>query len=654
MINIGSGNTGTVLVNRATPGAAITHVMGLPTLGNAALNVESGANVTIGTPVLELAGLTLSAGATGFGTATINPTTAIVTVTGPVTRPGTQANSLTLGGTIAGNTITGVISGALAVTKSGTSTWTLSNANTHTGVTKVNGGSLILTNNLALQNSPFDPSGAGTLDLAATNTPTFGGLTGAANYTPPANVTSLTLNNGTGAVITYSGTLGESTPGLALNKTGANTQVLSGVNSYTGLTTVTAGSLQISNPGAIGGSAILVTGGAGNPGFTLDGGIVAGGGKTLTINGGGLGGFYGALSNNSGNNEWAGSVIVGSAGTRIGVNGSGTLTVSGTIGSGTSPHGLTLRLKDNTGGLILSGANTYLGDTTLVTANGAVQLAGGANRLPVGTRLLFGGGNVSGILDLNGQDQEVAGLSVVSGTANEIKSSAPGTLTVNTPAAAPSTFSGLITGDVALVKKGPDSLTLTADNTYNGVTAVQGGALRVNGMHSGAGIITVSAGATLGGAGSLVGDVNVTDGVLSPGGADATAGTFTLLNLSLTPASVLAFDLAAPFTTDGDLLSVVGSLPALSGTLNINALPAFNAPALVAGDRWLLASYASAPLDSHALSVGSAPALSGGLSYAIDISQPNEVYLTVVPEAGTAGLLAAGLLLLLRRLRPRA
>ena len=459
----------------------------------------------------------------------------------------------------------------------------------------------------------------------------------------------MTLN--TGAAATYSGNLGEGAPGLALNKTGANTQILSGANSYTGLTTITAGALQISSAGAIGGNAVLVPGG-GNAGLVLDGGIVAGAGKTLTINGGGLGGFFGALSNNSGNNEWAGAVTIGSAGTRIGVNGTGTLTVSGVIDSGASAHGLLLRLKDNTGGLILSGASTYLGDTAIVTANGVVQLAGGANRLPTGTRLLFGSSAVSGILDLNGQNQEVAGLSVVSGTTNEIKSAAPATLTVNTPGASPSTFSGLISGGVALKKTGSDTLILTASNTYSGITTVEGGVLRVNGAHSGAGLITASAGATLGGSGSLAGDTSVADAILSPGAAAATGGTFSLGNLSLAAASTLDFDLADPFSIADDVVVVGGGLT-LAGVLNVNPLAGFDAPSRVAGDKWLLLSYGGPALGSHALSIGAAPALSSGLTYAIDIAAPGEVYLTVVPEAGTAGLLAAGLLALMLRMRRR-
>ncbi len=669
VINIGSGNTGTVRVNRASPGAAITHVMGLPTLGNATLNVEAGANVTSGSPVLEFSGLTLSAGATGFGTTTINPTTAIVSVTGPVTRPGTLANSLTLGGTIAGNTVTGVISGALAVTKSGASTWTLSNANTHTGVTKVNGGSLILTNDLALQNSPYDPSGAGTLDLTATNAPTLGGLISATNLVLPANVTSLTLNNTTGAGLSYTGSLSGGAAGLTLVKSGTNSQILAGPNTYSGTTTVSGGLLGVGHSNALGSTVgdTVVNGGAA---LRLSGGVTVSG-ETIRIAGNGgtapVGNFNGALQADAGATAvWDGPVIINSTDARVGAVAGGTLELRGPISDGGVNNVLNVGAGlGGTGAVVVTaaaGTNTYTGST--IITRGILRI-GAHNTLPAATLLDIDNANAAenAILDLNGFNQSVGGLqrtNVGGGAGGSIitnQGGADSTLTVDQSVA--TSFGGIIqdgtTHAVRLVKKGSGTLTLSAYNTYNGTTSVEGGVLRVNGMHSGAGLINVSSGATLGGSGSVSSNVNVTDAVLSPGAADATAGTFTVLDLSLTPASVLAFDLASPFTNDGDFLSVVGNLPALAGSLNINPLVGFDAPSIVAGDKWLLASYGGTPLGSHSLTMGTAPALSGGLSYAIDISQPNEIYLTVVvPEAGSAGLLAAGLLLLLRRLRPRA
>ena len=51
------------------------------------------------------------------------------------------------------------------------------------------------------------------------------------------------------------------------------------------------------------------------------------------------------------------------------------------------------------------------------------------------------------------------------------------TLTVNTAAASPSTFAGILKGNLALVKKGADSLTLTGNNTFIGGTTVTAGTL---------------------------------------------------------------------------------------------------------------------------------------------------------------------------------
>ncbi len=134
VINLASSSVGTVEVNRANIGTNMTHTMGTATIGNGTLNVQGGASVT-GTATLEFQGISLTAGGTGFGTATLNPTSANILVSGSITRPGTFANSLTLGGTSTGNVISGGISGALALTKSNSSTWTLSGTNTYSGLT---------------------------------------------------------------------------------------------------------------------------------------------------------------------------------------------------------------------------------------------------------------------------------------------------------------------------------------------------------------------------------------------------------------------------------------------------------------------------------------------------------------------------------------
>ena len=599
-------------------------VIGSGALGSGTLRISGGSFSTAGSTAADVVGNT------GGNTGTL-------IIDGGAYTSGSFGLALGIGG--GPNSILTLNSGSATVT-------TLAFFNTN-GTVNLDGGTLTVgTVAITAGNNVFNFNG-GTYKLGA----------GTAGF---STFTSANIKAG-GAVIDTNGfnaTIGQSLldagGGGGLTKSGgAGTLTLTMANTYTGPTTVGAGVLNIQHAsalGTVGGSTQV----AANARLEMQGGITVTG-ESLTISGpGGVGNdVYGALRGMAGANTWTGDVVLNSVGTRIGTNAAGaTLTISGTISSGVANSGLVVRNGFADAAVVLSGANSYSGTTQLL--HGTTRLDGGDNRLPVGTSLLLGSNTVSGVLDLNGRNQEVAGLSVSgTGTANEIKSASPGTLTVNTPAASPSTYTGLITGEIALKKTGPDTLILTADNTYNGTTSVEGGTLRVNGMHSGSGLITVSAGATLGGVGSVSSNVDVTDAVLSPGAADATAGIFTVLNLSLTPASTLSFDLAAPFTSDGDFLSIAGNLTTLTGTLNINALPAFNAPALQDGDRWLLASYGGAPLGSHSLTVGSAPALSGGLAYAIDISLPNEVYLTVVPEAGTAGLLTVGLLLLARRARSK-
>ncbi len=140
---------------------------------------------------------------------------------------------------------------------------------------------LSLGNNLALQNSTLDVGAAGgNFSLAAGNnagkitgetaapSPTFGGLkgsrnlltvfsaTGGNNETLLAStaVTGFTLNVGTGKTVTYSGAIGGFGTGGAstLTKTGDGTQILSGNNTYSGATTISAGTLQLGDGGASG------------------------------------------------------------------------------------------------------------------------------------------------------------------------------------------------------------------------------------------------------------------------------------------------------------------------------------------------------------------------------------------------------------------
>jgi autotransporter-associated beta strand protein len=89
------------------------------------------------------------------------------------------------------------------------------------------------------------------------------------------------------------------------------------------------------------------------------------------------------------------------------------------------------------------------------------------------------------------------------------------------------TFAGRISGPGSLVKTNGGIQALTGANTFAGGTLVKAGALIVNGMNStGSGVLTVSAGATLGGFGSVSGATSIA-GIHSPG---ASPGVQTFLS----------------------------------------------------------------------------------------------------------------------------
>jgi fibronectin-binding autotransporter adhesin len=180
-------------------------------------------------------------------------------------------NTINIGGTTGIGAVTNnILSGTAGLTfitgSLGSNTLNLWGANTYSGNTINNASRTItLRNNLSMQNSAIDTSGAGTYVLgtgssgtngnggAQITTPTIGGLIGSKNLRTAviANagydlMTSLTLNPGAGVTHTYSGIIADSTPGLSLIKSGSGTQVLStAVNTYSGNTTITGGTLAL-------------------------------------------------------------------------------------------------------------------------------------------------------------------------------------------------------------------------------------------------------------------------------------------------------------------------------------------------------------------------------------------------------------------------
>ena len=239
---------------------------------------------------------------------------------GRITNGGSSDSVLTLAGlsttrTFAGTITDGPTNKVSLVMNSSGRTQTLNGANTYSGSTTITAGTLALGNNLALQNSAIDTSGAGTVSLASgITTPTLGGLSGSKNLSSVITgnyslVTALTLNPGTGQSNTYSGNITNGASGMTLTKSGNGTQILAGTNTYSGATNVTGGTLLANNTSgsATGSGNVTVSSGA-----TLGGSGTIGGATTiagtLSPGNGGIG-----TLNITGNTTWLGASSAGSS-----------------------------------------------------------------------------------------------------------------------------------------------------------------------------------------------------------------------------------------------------------------------------------------------------------------------------------------------------
>jgi len=288
---------------------------------------------------------------TFLGTQALNLGTGAVTLGGnrQVT---VNASTLTVGGAIGGN---------YSLTKAGAGALTLSGSNTYSGGTVLAAGRLNIGNAIALGSGGLTIAGSSTLDNTAGIAVTLGNNISQAWNADFTFLGTQALNLGAGAVtlggnrqvtinastLTVGGAIGGN---YSLTKAGTGTLTLSGSNTYSGGTMLSAGRLNINNPAALS-SGTLTISGASTLGDTTSAAI------TLSNNPPQIWNANLTFAGSQDLNLGTGSVTLG--GSRQVTVSSNTLTVGGPIGGN---YSLT---KSGSGTLLLSGSNTYTGPTTV-------------------------------------------------------------------------------------------------------------------------------------------------------------------------------------------------------------------------------------------------------------------------------------------------
>lgn len=439
-------NSGTVVFDQVSEGTypgAISGSGGLTKKGGGTLTLAGNSTYTGPTTVLE-------------GTLQGNTSS----LRGNISNSGTVAFNQTSAGTYPG-----IISGSGGLTKNGSETLTLSGNNTYTGPTTINGGTV----KLGAQNG-LPPGGIVTLsdkersvlDLNNFST-SIGSLSGGGQVN--LGTGNLTLNCTSSS--TYSGVI---TGTGGLTKKGEGTLTLDGRNTYTGPTTVLAGTLQGS-------------------GANLKGDIVNQG--TVAFNESSTGTYAGIISGSgglekngpgtlilSGNNTYGGSTTISEGTLKLGAKNTtpsgGSVTLSNSTKAIFDLNNFSTTIGSLAGGgtVNLGTGNLTVGDSSDTTYSGVIAGAGSLTKKGTGT------------LTLDGPNTYTGSTTVLEGALQGSSTNLVGNITNNGTVifneTLEGTYSGTISGTGGLTKKGAGTLILTQANTYTGPTKVVEGTLQGN------------------------------------------------------------------------------------------------------------------------------------------------------------------------------
>ena len=316
-------------------------------------------------------------------------------------------------------TQSGAITGTGGLTYNSPGTLALTAANTFSGTTRVQAGTLNLAHVNSLESSTLDMNAAdsGALGFAVAGTATYvlGGLQGSRDLALGSN--SLTLG-GNGASTTYSGNL---SVGGGLTKTGAGSLTLSGANSLAGGVELAGGTIVVSSADALGATGeISFTGGwlrsSGSNSSDYSARFSAAAGQQVRIDttdrdvtlasplassGGSLAKTGAGTLTLAAANSYSGGTTV-SAGKLVGTTTSlqGSITnnsivrfdqaATGTFSGAISGSGAVE--KNGAGTVVLAAANSHAGGTTVNAGTLAVTANGGLGAPGATTGVIFGTG----------------------------------------------------------------------------------------------------------------------------------------------------------------------------------------------------------------------------------------------------------------------
>jgi autotransporter-associated beta strand protein len=571
--------------------------VGAGTLTLSGLNTYSGiTNVTTGTLQAGAANTFSAASAFTVGAGTtldlngFSQTIGSLAGAGTVTNSGAGAAALTAGGDNTSTVFSGTLqngTSALGLSKTGTGTLTVSGANVYSGATNVAAGTLQAGGVNAFSSASAFTVGAGAfLDLNGVNQ-TIGSLAGAGTVTNNGAGAATLTAGGHNTSTTFSGTLadGPGAAALAFIKSGTGALTLSGTNTYSGGTTLSAGTLAVGSNAGLGTGALTFANGttlqAAANGLSLANGMTLNGSDTIDTQ-------------------------------------SNALALTGPIG-GTG--GLT---KVGAGELELLGASSYAGATNV---NSGTLVAGASNSFSAASAFTVGAG---AFLDLGGFDQTIGSLA----GAGTVQNGGPAAAALTTGGDNTSTtFSGVIQdccSSLALTKVGTGTLTISGvNNTYTGATTVNGGTLAVTGdIHTSSGV-TVNTGAILSGTGT-VSNININNGGTLAPGLRFAPGTLTAIGSLVMQAAATYLVQVSP--TAQSVAAFTGTA-SLNGTLALNAAPG----SYTFGTRYAVLTAAGGVNGTFANTTAGSGPVTATVSY-----DANDVYLTFSQAFITAPVRAAG------------